>query len=191
MQPNFYLILPKRVLDGYSANFVSSLFISNTNAQPFYKSMSQHPTVSILNVGDILKQIQTIIGQLSEAIQLVLLCILIAGALVLIDSVRATLEERLEEGALLRVLGAKKALIQQSLVVEFGALGLFSGLIAAAGAEACVYALQVFIFKSQASWHPMLWALGPLIGISIITAIGLFASRIVLKVPPMHLLRDF
>ena len=191
MQPNFYLILPKRVLDGYSANFVSSLFISNTNAQPFYKSMSQHPTVSILNVGDILKQIQTIIGQLSEAIQLVLLCILIAGALVLIASVRATLEERLEEGALLRVLGAKKALIQQSLVVEFGALGLFSGLIAAAGAEACVYALQVFIFKSQASWHPLLWALGPLIGISIITAIGLFASRIVLKVPPMHLLRDF
>jgi len=191
MQPNFYLILPKSALQDYSANFVSSLFINDANAQAFYKAMAQFPTVSILNVGDLLKQIQTIIGQLSQAIQLVLLCILAAGALVLLASVRSTLEERLEEGALLRVLGASKSLVQQALFVEFGALGLFSGCIAAAGAEACLYGLQVFVFKSDASWHPLLWLLGPLIGVGIISAIGLFASRTVLNVPPMHLLRDF
>jgi len=191
MQPNFYLILPKAALQDYPANFVSSAFISDANAQSFYKAMSKFPTVSILNVGDLLKQIQTIISQLSQAIQLVLLCILSAGGLVLLASVRSTLEERLEEGALLRVLGARKALVQQALFVEFGALGLFSGLIAAAGSEACLYGLQVFVFKSPATWHPLLWGLGPLIGVSIITAIGLFASRTVLKVPPMHLLRDF
>jgi putative ABC transport system permease protein len=191
MQPNFYLILPKEALQDYPANFVSSSFISNDNAQPFYKAMSQFPTVSILNIGDLLKQIQNVIRQLSQAIQLVLLCILSAGGLVLLSSVRSTLEERLEEGALLRVLGARKSLVQQALFVEFGALGLFSGLIATAGAEACLYGLQVFVFKSQANWHPLLWGLGPLIGVCIISAIGLFASRTVLKVPPMHLLRDF
>ena len=191
MQPNFYLILPKEILQNYPANFVSSSFISDDNAQPFYKAMSQFPTVSILNIGDLLKQIQNVISQLSQAIQLVLLCILSAGGLVLLSSVRSTLEERLEEGALLRVLGARKALVQQALFVEFGALGLFSGLIAAAGAEACLYGLQVFVFQSQASWHPLLWGLGPLIGVCIISAIGLFASRTVLNVPPMHLLREF
>tara|TARA_R110002153_G_scaffold18021_5_gene63216 strand:- start:35222 stop:37681 length:2460 start_codon:yes stop_codon:yes gene_type:complete len=191
MQPNFYLILPKEALKDYPANFVSSVFISELNAQPFYKAISEFPTVSIFNVGDLLKQIQTIISQLSQAIQLVLLCILSAGALVLLTSVRSTLEERLEEGALLRVLGARKALIQQALFVEFGALGLFSGVLAAAGAEACLYGLQVFVFKSQVVWHPLLWGLGPLIGVCIISAIGLFASRTVLKVPPMLLLRDF
>jgi len=191
MQPNFYLILPKEVLQDYPANFVSSSFISDDNAQRFYKAMAQFPTVSILNIGDLLKQIQNVIRQLSQAIQLVLLCILSAGGLVLLSSVRSTLEERLEEGALLRVLGARKALVQQALFVEFGALGLFSGLIATAGAEACLYGLQVFVFQSQASWHPLLWGLGPLIGIFIISAIGLFASRTVLNVPPMHLLREF
>jgi putative ABC transport system permease protein len=191
MQPNFYLMLPKETLQDYPANFVSSSFISDDNAQLFYKAMSQFATVSILNIGDLLKQVQNVIRQLSQAIQLVLLCILSAGALVLLSSVRSTLEERLEEGALLRVLGARKALVQQALFVEFGALGLFSGLIAAAGAEACLYGLQVFVFQSQASWHPMLWGLGPLIGVCIISAIGLFASRTVLNVPPMHLLREF
>lgn len=191
MQPNFYLILPKATLQDYTANFVSSVFVSDADAQAFYQKMAQFPTVSMLNVGELLKQIQTVISQLSQAIQLVLICILSAGALVLLASVRATLEERLEEGALLRVLGARKALVQQSLFVEFGALGLFSGLIAAAGAEACLYGLQVFVFNAQASWHPLLWGLGPLIGIVIICAIGISASRTVLKVPPMHLLREF
>ncbi|RNF49969.1 FtsX-like permease family protein [Marinomonas hwangdonensis] len=190
MQPNFYLILPRSVLQDYPANFVSSLFIDETSAQPFYKSMAQFPTVSILNVGDVLRQIQTIIGQLSKAIQLVLFCILSAGALVLLASVRSTLEERLEEGALLRVLGAKSALVRQALLVEFGALGFFAGLIAALGAEACLLGLQVFVFNSAPSFHPSLWLFGPAIGIGVITSIGLLASRKVLNVPPMHLLRD-
>ncbi len=190
MQPNFYLILPRSVLEDYPANFVSSLFIDETSAQPFYKSMAQFPTVSILNVGDVLRQIQTIIGQLSKAIQLVLFCILSAGALVLLASVRSTLEERLEEGALLRVLGAKSALVRQALLVEFGALGFFAGLIAALGAEACLLGLQVFVFNSDPSFHPSLWLIGPAIGVGVITSIGLLASRKVLNVPPMHLLRD-
>jgi len=189
MQPNFYLILPKSVLKDYPANFVSSLFIDESTAQSFYQTMSQFPTVSILNVGDILKQIQTIIGQLSQAIQLVLFCILSAGALVLLASVRSTLEERLEEGALLRVLGAKSALVRQALFVEFGSLGFFSGLIAAIGAETCLYGLQVFVFNADASFHPLLWLFGPLIGVCVISTIGVFASRAVLKVPPMLLLR--
>lgn len=189
MQPNFYLILPKSALEDYPANFVSSLFVSDTEAQDFYRSMAKFPTVSILNVGDILKQIQTIIGQLSQAIQLVLFCILSAGALVLLASVRSTLEERLEEGALLRVLGARGALVRQALLIEFGALGFFAGLIAAIGAETCLLGLQVFVFNAEASFHPLLWVLGPTIGVVVISTIGIFASRTVLKVPPMLLLR--
>ncbi|GAA0835478.1 ABC transporter permease [Marinomonas arenicola] len=191
MRPNFYVIVPKQTLANYPANFVSSFFIKPDQAQAFYQNMSRYPTVSILNVGDLLKQIQTIIAQLSQAIQLVLLCILAAGALVLIASIGSTLEERREEGALLRVLGAKASLVRQALIVEFGFLGLFSGVIAALGAEASLYGVQTFVFKSAVSWHPLLWVLGPLIGVILITSIGVFASRTVLKVPPMHLLRDF
>ncbi|WP_137169769.1 ABC transporter permease [Marinomonas sp. FW-1] len=189
MQPNFYLILPKSALEDYPANFVSSMFISDREAQSFYRAMAQYPTVSILNVGDILRQIQAIIGQLSKAIQLVLFCILSAGVLVLLASVRSTLQERLEEGALLRVLGARAALVRQALLVEFGALGFFAGLIAAIGAETCLFGLQVFVFNTEASFHPLLWLLGPAIGVLVITTIGVFASRTVLKVPPMLLLR--
>ncbi|MBJ7554034.1 ABC transporter permease [Marinomonas spartinae] len=189
MRPNFYVIVPKSVLNDSPANYVSSYFVKPSQAQAFYQAMSQFPTVSILNVGDILRQIQSIIAQLSQAVQLVLVCILAAGGLVLLASVRSTLEERMEEGALLRVLGARGALVRQALIIEFACLGLFAGCIAAMGAEASLYGVQVYVFNAEPSWHPMLWLLGPSAGVLLITTVGVFASRTVLKVPPMHLLR--
>lgn len=190
MQPNFYLILPKSVLSDYQANYVSSVFLNDQNAADFYRFMANYPTVSMLNIGELLKQVQAIIAQLASALQIVLAFILGAGALVLIASVRATLDERLEEGALLRTLGATKRIVRQALLVEFGALGLFAGLVGAAGAELSLVGLQHFVFEMEVTLHPILWLVGPLSGWVIVTIIGIFASRAVLKVPPIRLLRS-
>ncbi|MBM6550019.1 ABC transporter permease [Marinomonas ostreistagni] len=190
MQPNFYLILPKTVLSDYQANYVSSVFLDERSAPGFYRFMADYPTVSMLNIGELLKQVQAIIAQLANALQIVLAFILGAGALVLVASVRATLDERLEEGALLRTLGATKRVVRQALLVEFGALGLFAGLVGAAGAELSLIGLQHFVFEMAVTLHPILWLVGPLSGWVIVTIIGVFASRAVLKVPPIRLLRS-
>ena len=189
MRPNFYLILPKSILAEFPANYVSSLFLDDTNTRAFYQKMADYPTVSMLNVGDLILQIQGIIAQVSQAIQLVLVFILASGVLVLIASVRASLDERLEEGALLRTLGASKALIRQSMLVEFGFLGFCAGFVAAVGAELCLFALQVLLFELNASWHPLTWVIGPLFGFLAVSFIGLYAGRSVLKVPPMRMLQ--
>ncbi|TDO96783.1 ABC transporter permease [Marinomonas balearica] len=191
MQPNFYIILPKAALSQFSANFVSSVFLTPATAPNFYKGMAEYPTVSMLNVGDLLKQIQAIVNQLSNALQLVLFFILSAGALVLVASIRVTLDERLEEGAILRTLGANKKLVRQALLVEFGALGFFAGCIASLTAEISLIALQIVLFKQDVTLHPLIWVLGPVVGTIIVTIIGVFASRAVLKVPPIKLLRAF
>ncbi|ADZ91385.1 ABC transporter permease [Marinomonas mediterranea] len=191
MQPNFYIILPKAALSQFPANFVSSVFLTQSDAPEFYKGMADYPTVSMLNVGDLLKQIQTIVNQLSNALQLVLFFILSAGGLVLVASIRVTLDERLEEGAILRTLGANKKLVRQALLVEFGALGFFAGCIASLAAELSLMALQIVLFKQDVTLHPLIWILGPIVGTIIVTIIGVFASRAVLKVPPIKLLRAF
>lgn len=189
MRPNFYLLLPKHVLDDFPANYITSVFVPVEKQQNFYQTMSDYPTVSLVNVGDLITRIQFIIAQVSQAILLVLVFIITSGALVLVASVRATLDERLEEGALLRTLGASKQLIQQAMLVEFGFLGTVAGVIAAAAAEVCLFGLQVFVFELAPSFHPILWFIGPVSGFAIVTLIGLFAGRSVLKVPPMRMLR--
>jgi len=189
MRPNFYLILPQTILSDFPANYITSVYVADQNKQGFYKGMADYPTVSLLNVGDLIGQIQLIIAQVSQAIQLLLGFIVASGALVLVASIRASLDERLEEGALLRTLGASKSLIRQAMLIEFGFLGLFAGAIAALAAEACLYGLQVYLFELSASFHPMLWIIGPVLGFVIVTGIGLFAGRSVLKVAPMRMLQ--
>ena len=189
MRPNFYLILPKTILSDFPANFITSVHVTDQSKQDFYQNMADYPTVSLLNVGDLIGQIQLIIAQVSQAIQLLLGFIVASGALVLVASIRASLDERLEEGALLRTLGASKSLIRQAMLIEFGFLGIFAGLIAVLAAEACLFGLQVFLFELSPSFHPVLWLLGPILGFVIVTGIGLFAGRSVLKVAPMRMLQ--
>lgn len=189
MRPNFYLILPKTILSDFPANYITSVYVADKNKQAFYKGMADYPTVSLLNVGDLIGQIQLIIAQVSQAIQLLLGFIVASGGLVLIASIRASLDERLEEGALLRTLGASKSLIRQAMLIEFGFLGIFAGFIAVLAAEACLFGLQVYLFELSASFHPMLWIIGPILGFVIVTGIGLFAGRSVLKVAPMRMLQ--
>ncbi|TBR38552.1 FtsX-like permease family protein [Marinomonas agarivorans] len=189
MQPNFYLILPQAVLENFPANYITSVFVPTSKQQDFYRTMSNYPTISLVNVGDLITRIQFIIAQVSQAILLVLVFIVTSGALVLVASVRASLDERLEEGALLRTLGASKQLIQQAMLIEFGFLGTAAGLIAAVAAEVCLFGLQVFVFELAPSFHPLLWILGPVFGFTVVTLIGVFAGRSVIKVPPMRMLR--
>ncbi len=190
MRPNFYLILPQSILSDFPANYVSSVFIEKENVQSFYKKMADFPTVSMLNVGDLIQQIQTIIAQVSQAIQLVLFFILSSAVLVLNASVRASLDERLEEGALLRTLGASKTLIRQSMLVEFGFLGFSAGVIGALAAELCLFGLQTFVFELTPTFHPLMWILGPTTGFFVVSIIGLYAGKSVLTVPPMRMLRS-
>lgn len=190
MRPNFYLILPQSILQDFPANYVTSVFVKPEQQANFYRMMGDFPTVSMLNVGDMLVQIQEIVEQVSQAIELVLILMVASGGLVLIASVRSTLDERLEEGALLRTLGAGKKLVRQAMLVEFGVLGGVAGLIAAVATEMCLYGLQVFVFELTPDWHPTLWLAGPVAGIILVTMIGLLAGSKVIKVPPMRMLRE-
>jgi putative ABC transport system permease protein len=71
--------------------------------------------------------------QASLAVQYVFLFALGAGILVMLAVVQSTREERLYESAMLRTLGASKRVVLAGVAVEFAALGLISGILAAAG----------------------------------------------------------
>jgi predicted lysophospholipase L1 biosynthesis ABC-type transport system permease subunit len=53
-----------------------------------------------------------------------------AGFLVLMASLAASVDTRLQEAALLRALGAKRQQLQTRLGIELGILGLWAGLLA-------------------------------------------------------------
>ena len=114
---------------------------------------------------------------------------MLAGSLVLIAQVQASMEERERELAILRTLGAKGALLRNSILFEFVALGAIAGLMASFAMEIAVYFLQTQVFDMPASFHFSYWLLGIGAGAAFVGSIGLISCWRLLKLSSVTLIR--
>jgi len=190
MQPNFFMVFPPAVLQGFPATFMTSFHLESGDKQFLNQFIRQFPTVTVVEMDVVISQIRAIISQVSAAIELVLVVILAAGALVLIAGVQASVDSRLFESAILRALGAHKRLILGGLVIEFAALGLFAGLLATIAAEVSVSILQTQVLDMSYTPHSLLWFVGPVVGVLIIGVLGVWNCRQVVSTPPLAVLRE-
>jgi len=106
----------------------------------------------------------------------------------LVASIQASIDERRHESAILRTLGASKALIRRIILVEYASLGLVAGLIAGLSAEALVALLQQQLFQMPPQLHWPLWVAAPLVGMLLIGAFGWWFNRSVVTSPPLRTL---
>lgn len=189
MRPNFYVIFPPGVLDDYPATYMTSFYLPEKNKHLLHPFIRQFPTVTLLEVDAILRQIRQIVNQVGLAIELLLGLIVAAGALVLVASVQSSIGERYRECAILRALGADRKRVMGSIIAEFAIMGLIAGLLAVVGAEFSVYLLQTQVFEMQYNGLSEIGWLGPLAGLTLVTSIGYFSTRGVVSVPPLQVLR--
>lgn len=190
MAPNFYIIFSGPILDGAGAAYLTSFYLSPEQKPMLAELMRQYPTVTLIEVDAIISQIQSIVGQVTVAVEFILALVLVAGFIVLLASVQATLDVRLMESAILRTLGAKSALVRGGLWIEFAALGALAGLLGAFGAEAALAYFQVEMLNLEWTPHTALWLSGPFIGALVIGTIGVVSTRRVIKAPPMVVLKS-
>jgi putative ABC transport system permease protein len=148
------------------------------------------PTVSVLDVDSILKQIRSIMDRASLAVQYVFLFTLIAGVVVLLAAVQSTRDERRYESAMLRTLGASRRTVLNGVAAEFSALGFLSGTLAAVGATAIGWVLAVRLFALQYTLDPWVWVVGLVCGTLLVGISGTLATRRVVNTPPIVTLRE-
>lgn len=190
MNPNFYMIFDRTVLDGTAANWLTSFYLA-PDQKPFLNDLIKtYPTVSVIELDQLIAQLQSIVSQVTLAVEFILMLVLAAGVLVLVSSVQATLDVRMQESAILRTLGAPKRLVGNILLIEFGALGALAGLLAAVGTETAFYFLQTRVFNLQYQPQPIMWLVAPFIGAGLIGAVGWASTRKVVHIAPAKLLRE-
>lgn len=190
LQPNFYIIFSPGSLHDFPSTFMTSFFLEPEQKLFLNELLRSYPTMTVLEVDALIEQIKTIIAQVTTAIELVLLLILVSGALVLLASLQASMDERFRQHAILRTLGASRKLVMGSLLIEFCALGFFAGLLATFGSEITVFALEHEVFELDYSLNPQLWLIGPLVGTLLIGTIGTIATFKVVNTPPIAVLRE-
>jgi len=190
LQPNFFIIFSPGALAGYPATFMTSFHLPREQKPFLNELLAAHPTVTLIEVDEIIVQVRSIIDRVTQTVELVLYLVLGAGVLVLIASIGSSRDQRLREHALLRALGGERRLIQGALVTEFAVLGFFAGLVAVIGAELSVYTLNREIFELPTDLHPWLWAAGPGIGVAMIATVGYLGTRKLVRSPPATVLRE-
>jgi putative ABC transport system permease protein len=150
----------------------------------------QFPNLTLIDVGAILGQLQSVIGQVAGAVQFVFLFSLLAGGIVLYSALLTAFDERRYELAVMRALGAQRATAAPGAAGRTGGHRRLAGLIAALGAMALgtVVGRQVFDLElALRPWLPLLSALG---GAALAIAVGWLAIRRLVVVPPLLALRN-
>jgi putative ABC transport system permease protein len=190
MTPNFYVAFsPDSSLRQLPATWITSFFLPKTAKNELNAFSRQFPTVSVLEVDNIIERIQLIVVQITQAIEAILGLILAAALVVMAAVVSATLQDRQREGALLRTLGGRQSLLVRATMLEFALLGGFAGILGVVAAEAAVFALQMKMFEGAFRVHWQIVLPIPFISAVVLALFGRWQLRPVLTVSPMLLLR--
>ena len=189
LQPNFFMIFNTATLEDFPATFISSFNLPPERKSELYDLFKPFPQVSLIDLDAIMEQLREVIDQVSIAIAFVLVLVLIAGILVLLAQVQASMEERQKELVILRTLGAPSKLLSRSVTYEFIILGAISGLIATLAMELSLWILQTQVFEMSATIHWRFWLFGPLAGAVVVGVLGRLACARLVRRNTAQLIR--
>ena len=187
--PNFFFILSPSIGSTLPNSYITSIKIPEQSSI-MKDFIERFPTITSIDIGSVIKQVQTTISSASLAVQYIFILALAAGILALIASIFSNTDERKREAAILHAIGAKRSVIFQAAASEFLVLGVLSALTAVISATL----LSAIIFSQvlEINYSPNLNILGFgfLSGVMFIFLAGIISIRKTIYTSPMLTLRE-
>jgi len=151
--------------------------------------MRRFPNITNVDMSATLAQIQSVLTQVTRAVEFLFAFTLAAGLVVLFAAITATREERAREFAIMRAVGARTALLRQIQRAELAGVGLLAGFLASCVAMLVGWLLARHVFDFV--WTPHWWVplAGAGIGALLALAAGWWGLREVLRRPVVDTLR--
>ncbi len=190
-QTNFFVVFEPGSLDAAPSTYVILARMEGAEGRARFQRdlVESYPNVSVLDLTRLQETVDGILARVTQAIAVLALFAAVAGILVLAGALASSRHQRLQEGALLRTLGARRTQILAILFAEYLALGVLAtlaGLVLALLASGLLVS-QGFQIEFIPDYRVLLaiWA-----GVSALTlTTGLLGSRDLLRRPPLPILR--
>jgi putative ABC transport system permease protein len=115
------------------------------------------PNVTGIRVADVIEAVAGVLAKLAVALSVAGAVTLVSGALVLAGAIAAGQRRRIDEAVIFKTLGGTKAQIRAAWLVQFGIMGLATGVIAAGLGTLASWALMHFAL--DADWVLLPWVL--------------------------------
>lgn len=187
---NFVLVFSPGTFADFPHNLSATVSMPAAETSAVMRALlPQFPSVSVIEVGQVLKQVQDVVRQLSTAIAAAASVAIFAGIAVLIGAIAAAREMRTYDAVMLKVLGATRAQILSVQAIEYALLSLAVAAVALALGLGGAWYIVVKLFD-------FVWLPGTAIilstlaaGLGVTLAIGLIGSWPILTARPAQALR--
>ncbi|MBI2398430.1 MAG: FtsX-like permease family protein [Xanthomonadales bacterium] len=188
-RPNFFVIGTPATVAKLPASYITSLHLPELKRGAVNALVERFPNLSVIDIGAVLAQVKGTIDQVTEVVELVFLFTLAAGVLVLVAAIHATQDERLREGAVMRVLGARRAQLRFAQLSEFLVIGVIAAFVAVIAANGIAGSIATRVFDLP--WAPNLRLSLEVAatGIALVVLAGWFTTRRTVAAPPSETLR--
>ncbi len=188
---NFVLVFSPGTFADFPHNLSATVSMPPARTAAVMQALiPRFPSVSVIEVGGVLKQIQDVVRQLSTAIAAAASVAILAGIAVLIGAITAAREMRTYDAVMLKVLGATRIQILAVQALQYLILSVIVAAVALALGLGAAWYVIVRIF--QFVWLPdsmaVLATLGAGVGLTL--AIGLLGSLPILAARPAQALRS-
>jgi putative ABC transport system permease protein len=187
---NFTLVYAPGLLDGAPHTHIATVYAEREAESPLREAVAERfPNVSAIGVRDVLSDVLAILGRIDAAIGGIAALALIAGVIVLAESVAAAQRRRLYDAVIMKVLGATRGLLARVFTLEHLMLGLAASVLALSAGTAAAWAVVRFVLGTTWSmpWLPILAIGAVALAVSLIA--GLVASWRALSPPAAPVLR--
>jgi putative ABC transport system permease protein len=188
---NFAMVASPGLLSSAPQTHLATVRVPTAQQGPLLRAVTDAlPNVTGIRVADVIAYVATLLGQIGAALAATSGLTLAAGALVLAGAVASGQRRRIGEAVILKSLGATRRQIRSAWLIEFGALGLAAGLLAAAIGAGASYAVMHWVMKS--GWSVLPWRLGgTILGcVALMLALGYAGTEAALRAKAAPLLRN-
>lgn len=184
-------IFNSSALAGFPVIYYSSLRAEPAAVPALQEALyKRFPTVTVVNVADVLQIIQGVVDRISQVVRFISLFAILAGAVILSSSVAGTRFRRMREVVILKTLGATRWRVSRIFSVEFLLLGAVAGLMGGLLASEFSYLLLKRFLDAQTS-IPVIPVLLSVVATAFIANLaGWMASFRILGQKPLEILRE-
>lgn len=185
------MIFSRRTLEGLPTIYFGGLRVRPQSVAQLQRELyAQFPTVSVINVADVIQTVQEVVDQIALIVRFISAFAILAGVVILASSVAGTRFRRIREVVILKTLGGTRSRIGRIFSAEFTLLGGVAGLIGGLLASLFSNLLLVRFFSGswQFNWPAALVAMS---GAAVIANVaGWAASARILGQKPLEVLRS-
>ncbi|HWK47163.1 MAG TPA: FtsX-like permease family protein [Stellaceae bacterium] len=128
---NFFTVFAPGTLEAAPQTFIATAHATSPAAEIALERAvtDRFPNVSAIRVKDALDTVGRVLGNMADAVRLTAAITLVTGILVLSGALAAGHRRRVYDTVVLKVLGATRAMVARTFLIEYGLLGLVTATI--------------------------------------------------------------